>query len=141
MRHHSRKMFGFIPRVNPDYTTGQIVTRGVGVALGALAINKLLDTGVDPFLGTDRSRSLVKTLVAGLLGLVIKRRMPFFGTAFIAAGTLELGQLAYREFGLDRYEAMARDRVAALAARLRGGGTTITPGTITSGLYDMNGAR
>lgn len=147
MRHRrSRKLFGFIPRVNPDLSHGQIMVRGIGLALVAVGVNKTLDTTVDPFLSTDRSRSLWKTGIAAVLGLLISRRMPFLGTGFIAAGALELFQLGYREMGLDRYEAMARDRVAAIAARMRTPAAAqppaAPPGTPpTSGLYDLNGAR
>jgi len=136
MRRRHRKMFGFIPRVNPDLTQGQILTRGIGLALVAVGVNKGMDTLVDPFLATDRTRSLVKTGVAGVLGLMIRKSYPFIGTGFIAAGALELIQLGYRELGIDRYEAQARDRVAAIALRMRG-----AAGGATSGVYGLDGHR
>lgn len=135
MKHRRRHYLGFIPRVNPDLTHAQIITRGVGTALVAIGANKALDTLLDPFFSTDRTRSLVKGGTAAVIGLMVAKRYPFVGAGFVAAGALEIIQLGYREFGLDSYEARARDRVAAYVAGMR----RPTAGVGTGSLYDMNG--
>lgn len=119
-RRGRKGMFGFIPRVNPDYSTAQILVRGTGLALLAVGSNKVFDTLMDPIFATDRTRSLVKGAAQIGTGLLFaKMKYPFIAAGFVAGGVLEVAQLGYRTFGLDAYEATARDRVAAFVLSMR----------------------
>ena len=113
MKRRKSFLHGYIPRVNPDLTNGQIVVRGLGTALIAVGANRAMDTVFDPFFSSSRTRSLVKTAVGAAIGIGIYKRYPFIGAGFVAAAGLELVQLAYGEFGIDRV-GLGRSRVEIL---------------------------
>jgi hypothetical protein len=128
MPKHRKNMFS-MPRGNPEYTSKEIIVRGVGTALTAVLSMRVLGAAVDPLITSDRIRSVAKAAASFGLSMWTAKKYPFIAAGFVVGGGLEIVGLAYREFGLDRYEALARERVAALSAGIRG-----TTGAIAKGV-------